>query len=52
MLKICSLLITKKDFFLYSLRTSESNYLNESYSFYQAIQTRSYYSKVNKEDKY
>ena len=34
-----------------SLRTSESNYLNESYSFYQAIQTRAYYSKVNKEEK-
>ncbi len=38
-------------YYHYYLRTSESNYLNESFSFYQAIQSRSYYSKVNKEEK-
>ena len=38
--------------FYFSLRTSDSNYLNESYSFYQAIQTRFYYTKANKEEKY
>ncbi|CAF0781989.1 unnamed protein product [Brachionus calyciflorus] len=38
-------------YYHYYLRTSESNYLNEAYSFYQAIQTRAYYSKANKEEK-
>lgn len=38
-------------YYHYYLRTSESNYLYESYSFYQAIQTRNYYSKANKEEK-
>jgi hypothetical protein len=36
---------------MFSLRTSESNYLNEAYSFYEAIQKRAYYSKANKEEK-
>jgi len=47
-------------FFLYtifififnSLRTSETNYLNESFSFYSAIRMRVYYSKANKEERY
>lgn len=39
-------------FFLYSLRTSETSYLNEAFSFYSAIRQRSYYSQVNKEDRY
>jgi hypothetical protein len=39
-------------YYHYYLRTSEANYLNEAYSFYQAIQQRAYYSKVNKESKY
>lgn len=34
-----------------SLRTSETNYLNESYAFYSAIRMRGYYSKANKEDR-
>lgn len=38
-------------YYHYYLRTSESNYLYESYSFYQAILTRNYYSKANKEEK-
>ncbi|RNA36492.1 SCAI isoform X2 [Brachionus plicatilis] len=38
-------------YYHYYLRTSESNYLKESYSFYQAIQSRAYYSKANKEEK-
>lgn len=38
-------------YYHYYLRTSESNYLFESYSFYQAIQTRNYYSKANREEK-
>lgn len=39
-------------FFLCSLRTSETSYLNEAFSFYSAIRQRSYYSQVNKEDRY
>lgn len=35
-----------------SLRTSETSYLNEAFSFYSAIRQRSYYSQVNKEDRY
>jgi len=34
-----------------SLRTSETNYLNESYAFYSAIRMRGYYSKANKEER-
>lgn len=36
----------------HSLRTSETSYLNEAFSFYSAIRQRSYYSQVNKEDRY
>lgn len=35
-----------------SLRTSETSYLNEAFSFYSAIRQRSYYYQVNKEDRY
>lgn len=38
--------------FSHSLRTSETSYLNEAFSFYSAIRQRSYYSQVNKEDRY
>lgn len=41
-----------KIFFSHSLRTSETSYLNEAFSFYSAIRQRSYYSQVNKEDRY
>lgn len=34
-----------------SLRTSETNYLNEAYSFYAAIRGRAYYSRAIKEDR-
>ena len=34
-----------------SLRTSETNYLNEAFSFYSAIRARGYYSKANKEER-
>ncbi|XP_064649107.1 protein SCAI-like isoform X2 [Lineus longissimus] len=37
-------------YYHYYLRTSETNYLNESFSFYSAIRMRAYYSKANKED--
>ncbi|XP_053229027.1 protein SCAI-like [Podarcis raffonei] len=33
------------------LRTSETSYLNEAFSFYSAICQRSYYTQVNKEDR-
>lgn len=33
-----------------SLRTSETNYLNEAFSFYAAIRARGYYSKATKEE--
>ncbi|PSN33551.1 Protein SCAI [Blattella germanica] len=33
------------------LRTSETNYLNEAYSFYAAIRGRAYYSRASKEDR-
>lgn len=36
---------------LVSLRTSETSYLNEAFSFYSAIRQRSYYFQVNKEDR-
>ena len=38
--------------FLCSLRTSETNYLNEAFSFYAAIRGRSYYSRAVREDRY
>lgn len=34
-----------------SLRTSETNYLNEAYQFYAAIRGRAYYSRAAKEDR-
>lgn len=37
-------------YFFPSLRTSETNYLNEAFSFYSAIRARSYYSRISKED--
>ncbi|XP_033108155.1 protein SCAI-like [Anneissia japonica] len=36
-------------YYHYYLRTSETSYLMESFSFYSAIRARAYYSKVNKE---
>lgn len=33
------------------MRTSETNYLNEAYSFYAAIRGRAYYSRAAKEDR-
>ena len=36
----------------FSLRTSETNYLNEAFSFYAAIRGRSYYSRAVREDRY
>ncbi|XP_059494165.1 protein SCAI isoform X4 [Stegostoma tigrinum] len=35
----------------HSLRTSETSYLNEAFSFYSAIRQRAYYSQVTKEDR-
>ena len=43
---------TKFLFPLSSLRTSETNYLNEAFSFYSAIRARSYYSRIGKEDRH
>ncbi|XP_046997506.1 protein SCAI isoform X1 [Schistocerca americana] len=37
-------------YYHYYLRTSETNYLNEAYSFYAAIRGRAYYSRASKED--
>ncbi|XP_067661934.1 protein SCAI-like isoform X1 [Haliotis asinina] len=37
-------------YYHYYLRTSETNYLNESFSFYSAIRMRAYYSKATKEE--
>ncbi|XP_050403884.1 protein SCAI isoform X1 [Patella vulgata] len=37
-------------YYHYYLRTSETNYLSESFSFYSAIRMRAYYSKATKED--
>ncbi|GFV61782.1 protein SCAI [Trichonephila clavipes] len=34
-----------------NLRTSETNYLNETFSFYAAIRARGYYSKASKEER-
>uniref|UniRef100_A0A6P7GKE9 Protein SCAI n=1 Tax=Diabrotica virgifera virgifera TaxID=50390 RepID=A0A6P7GKE9_DIAVI len=38
-------------YYHYYLRTSETNYLNEAYSFYAAIRGRAYYSRAAKEDR-
>ncbi|XP_077301693.1 protein SCAI [Arctopsyche grandis] len=38
-------------YYHYYLRTSETNYLNEAYSFYAAIRGRAYYSRASKEDR-
>ncbi|ELU10092.1 hypothetical protein CAPTEDRAFT_93181 [Capitella teleta] len=38
-------------YYHYYLRTSETNYLNESFAFYSAIRMRGYYSKANKEER-
>lgn len=38
-------------FCICSLRTSETNYLNEAYQFYAAIRGRAYYSRAIKEDR-
>ncbi|KAG2469904.1 SCAI protein, partial [Polypterus senegalus] len=38
-------------YYHYYLRTSETSYLNEAFSFYSAIRQRSYYSQVSKEDR-
>lgn len=39
-------------FFIHSsLRTSETNYLTEAFSFYSAIRARGYYSKASKEER-
>ncbi|KAM4664214.1 protein SCAI isoform 2-T2 [Discoglossus pictus] len=38
-------------YYHYYLRTSETSYLNEAFSFYSAIRQRSYYSQVTKEDR-
>uniref|UniRef100_A0A3B3QP88 Suppressor of cancer cell invasion n=1 Tax=Paramormyrops kingsleyae TaxID=1676925 RepID=A0A3B3QP88_9TELE len=38
-------------YYHYYLRTSETSYLNEAFSFYSAIRQRSYYYQVNKEDR-
>ncbi|XP_068913077.1 protein SCAI isoform X3 [Tenebrio molitor] len=39
-------------YYHYYLRTSETNYLNEAYSFYAAIRGRAYYSRAAKEDSF
>jgi hypothetical protein len=36
---------------LLSLRTSETNYLNEAFSFYAAIRGRSYYNRHSREER-
>ncbi|TWW66811.1 Protein SCAI [Takifugu flavidus] len=38
-------------YYHYYLRTSETSYLNEAFSFYSAIRHRSYYFQVNKENR-
>ena len=47
----CIINTIKPGFLLFSLRTSETNYLNEAYSFYAAIRGRAYYSRAAKEDR-
>lgn len=36
----------------FSLRTSETSYLLETFSFYSAIRSRAYYSKTPKDDRF
>jgi len=38
-------------YYHYYLRTSETNYLNEAFSFYAAIRGRAYYSRTSREDR-
>lgn len=38
-------------YYHYYLRTSETNYLNESFNFYSAIRQRGYYSRASKEER-
>ncbi|CAH3025521.1 unnamed protein product [Porites evermanni] len=38
-------------YYHYYLRTSEANYLHESFGFYSAIRSRAYYSQASKEEK-
>ncbi|XP_042235798.1 protein SCAI-like isoform X5 [Homarus americanus] len=38
-------------YYHYYLRTSETNYLNEAFSFYAAIRGRAYYSRTAKDDR-
>lgn len=38
-------------YYHYYLRTSETGYLHEAYSFYSAIRGRAYYSRAAKEDR-
>ncbi|XP_076058908.1 protein SCAI isoform X2 [Oratosquilla oratoria] len=38
-------------YYHYYLRTSETNYLNEAFSFYAAIRGRAYYSRTSKDDR-
>ncbi|GIY08979.1 protein SCAI [Caerostris extrusa] len=38
-------------YYHYYLRTSETNYLNETFSFYAAIRARGYYNKASKEER-
>ncbi|XP_068732989.1 protein SCAI-like [Montipora capricornis] len=38
-------------YYHYYLRTSEANYLHESFAFYSAIRSRAYYSQASKEEK-
>ena len=38
--------------FTSSLRTSETNYLNEAFSFYAAIRGRAYYSRAAREERW
>ncbi|XP_046912223.1 protein SCAI [Dermatophagoides farinae] len=38
-------------YYHYYLRTSETNYLTEAFSFYSAIRARGYYSKASKEER-
>lgn len=42
---------TGNTFMTFSLRTSETNYLNESFNFYSAIRQRGYYSRASKEER-
>uniref|UniRef100_A0A3B4VAC5 Suppressor of cancer cell invasion n=1 Tax=Seriola dumerili TaxID=41447 RepID=A0A3B4VAC5_SERDU len=49
--RVWSISETITHFLFHSLRTSETSYLNEAFSFYSAIRQRSYYFQVNKEDR-